>query len=255
MKRSGFLLAVFVIFVCQGWCATPAFGHEPGLTVAIHKVQRSLRIDGRLDDPGWRTAARIELAWTAAEKGVSDSIRTQVMAIYDEKALYVAFLNREPDTANLLATVSEHDKAVPGDDSVGILLETGNSGKGALFAIYVSSANVTYDTWTPSGELMEKRRNGEIPVELVPIAMAYPKGPDWDPKGLKTATHIEKGSWTLEIRIPFEDLLQSGVPEGKTWGVNFVRHVPGWEDVWATWSKAGRSFNKPDRFGDLIFSE
>jgi hypothetical protein len=197
-----------------------------------------------------------ELAWTMTDEKVNRAIQTYVMAVYDDTNVYFAFSNRDIHTIHLQSSSSKHDQNVFGDDCVAVSLEPENTGKGAIFNVAVNPANVTRDSWISPKEFSEKMRNREILPELVPIALAYPRGLDWEPKGLKTATHVDKNFWAVEIQIPFEDLLLSGPPAGQIWGGNFIRHALGWGDLWLTWSKAGRGFIiASEKFGGLIFEK
>ena len=211
------IVVVAIIYICID--TSLAFSHDPGFSIRISRVSNAPRIDGTLADAAWKSASRVDLMWAAADKRVTENLRTQAMAVYDQTALFVAFMNTDPDVSSLLTNVSEHDEGFRGDDSVGIFIEVGDVGQTYIFNIFVNPANTTADMWLPSKELSEKLRNGEIPRELVPVARAYPKSLDWEPKGLKTATHIDRNFWTVEMRIPFDDLLQSAAPEGKVWGV------------------------------------
>lgn len=254
MNENRLLLVGISILVFLVLGATPVYSHEPGLSVIIRRVQYPPRIDGRLDDTAWKSASKIELAWTDTDERTNRDIQTHVMAIYDEENLYVAFLSRDSHPENLRSKVSEHDKGVTTDDCVAISVEPGNTGQGPMFNVTVNPANVTRDGWIPPKALIEKRRKGEIPPELVPVAFAYPMGIDWEPKSLKTATQVDKDFWTVEVKIPFEDLLLPRPLVGQTWGGNFMRHALGWGDLWMTWSKAGRGFfSASEKFGDLIF--
>jgi hypothetical protein len=255
MNRNWFLLAGLLVVAYQGWKTGPAFSQTPGLSLTIPRAKISPKIDGKLDDSAWKFAPRAELTWSEKDERVNENLRTQAMAVYDDRALYLAFLTRYPDHS-ALQSHPEHDRLVQDDDQVGLVIQPGEAAKGSFFRILVNPANATLDVWQPSPELSRKLRNREIPPELVPIALAYPKYPEWEPEGLQTASQAGRTSWTVEMKIPFEDLLMSGVPLGQTWKGNFVRHAVGWGDVWMTWSRAGRGFDSlSERFGDLVFEK
>ena len=255
VNKNRFLQASMLVLACQGWGTSPVFSREPGFSLLILRAKTPPKIDGKLDDSVWKSAPRAELAWNEKGEKVNEDLRTQAMAAYDDGSLYVAFLTRYPDSSALRAH-AEHDRLVLDDDQVGLVIEPGEAVKGSSFRIMVNPANATLDTWQPPRALLRKLENREIPSELTPIALAYPKYAEWNPKELRTATHRDKTSWTVEMKIAFEDLLQSGIPAGKTWKGNFIRHAVGWGDIWTTWSRAGKGFDSvPEKFGDLIFEK
>ena len=228
--------------------------NRPDVALVVNRVQLAPKIDGKLDDPAWLSASRTELRWTETGATAPEHFQTQVSAVYDEKALYVSFRNRDPDIHDLRTNITEHDKCLVGDDAVGIFLEPGGTGKGHSFRVAVNAANTVRDVWRPSEPNLERIRQGNIPTELMPIAMAYMDAREWEPKDVKSAIRIEDDLWTVEIRIPYEDLLESR-PTGRSWGVNLVRRIVGRENFFATWTNGGRRFMRPERFGRLVFSE
>lgn len=255
MYKNWFLLMGYLTVICQGWGADSAFSLEPGAVLMIPHVKTPPKIDGSLDDVAWKSAPRTDLSWNEKSERVDETLRAQVMATYDDGALYVAFLIRCPDSSVLRAH-PEHDRLAMDDDQVGFVIEPGEAARGSFFRIMVNPANATLDIWQPSPALSKKLQDHIIPSELIPVALAYPKFPDWNPKGLRTASHRDRTSWTVEIKIPFEDLLQPGAPVGQTWGWNFIRHAVGWGDVWTTWSKAGSGFDSmPEKFGEWVFEK
>lgn len=224
---------------------------------AVLVVNRTLtapRIDGKLDDLAWKSARRIRLFWTETGARIPDHFRTQVAVVYDDKALYIAFINHDPAIPNLRSSITEHDRCLTGDDTVGIFLEPGSTREGHSFRVTVNAGNTVRDVWRPSESNLEKRRQGKIPPELIPIALAYIDARHWEPKGVETAVDHEDSLWTVEISIPFEDLLESSPSKG-SWGVNFMRRIIGQHSSFVTWTNGGRRFIRPDSYGRLVFSE
>lgn len=221
--------------------------------LVVNRAQPAPRIDGKLDDVAWVSSTRTELRWTETGATAPEYFQTQVSVVYDDKALYVAFRNRDPDIPDLRTDITEHDRCLVGDDAVGIFLEPDGTGKGHSFRVAVNAGNTVRDIWRPSEANLERRRQGKIPSELMPVAMAYMDARDWEPRDVESAIRIEDDSWTLEIRIPYKDLLESR-PAGRNWGVNFVRRIVGQENLFVTWTNGGRRFMRPERFGRLVFS-
>lgn len=228
--------------------------HGSDVVIVASYARSAPSIDGKLDDPAWESASRTELSWTETGVRVPGQFLTQVAVVYDDKALYVAFRNHAPSVTDLRAAISEHDRCLTSDDSVGIFLEPDCTGEGHSFRVTVNAGNTVRDVWRPSEANREMQRQGEIPMELIPIAMAYVDAREWQPIDVDTAVRIEDSLWTVEISIPFEDLLVSQPIKGN-WGVNFMRRIVGQDNFYATWTNAGLRFIRPNEFGRLEFSD
>lgn len=239
---------------CMAINVSSASVHGSDVVMAASYARSAPRIDGKLDDPAWESASRTDLPWTETGARVPGRFLTQVSVVYDDKALYVAFRNHAPSVTDLRAAIYEHDRCLTSDDSVGIFLEPDGTGEGHSFRVTVNAGNTVRDVWRPSEANREMHRQGEIPQELTPIAMAYVDARDWQPKDVDTAVRIEDGLWTVEISIPFEDLLES-LPVKRNWGVNFMRRIVGQDNFYATWTNAGLRFIIPNEFGRLEFNK
>lgn len=95
--------------------------YKPSL--AIDRAEGEIDIDGALDDPGWRTAARSR---QFVERSPGDMIRpdveTEVLVTYDNKHLYVGFVCYD-NPAEIRATMCQRDQFYS-DDAVCVLLDT-----------------------------------------------------------------------------------------------------------------------------------
>ena len=247
------LLIGFAVIVYQYWEIEITFAEEA--TLSVHHLETPIYVNGNLDEGAWQKATQVKLVWMSDDNREKDDFQTSALIAYDDTALYIAFVNRDPDSSNLIAGLSmlENNAHVPRDDSVGIFIDTDNSDTG-FFVVYLNSKNEIYSLWIPAQELVKKIRDGNIPQKLIPVALAYSERSDWNPKGLQTATYIGKDIWIAEIKIPFEDLLTSK-PSTKTWNANFVRHIPGWEDIWVTWAKTDQSLYRSSEFGSITFTK
>jgi len=149
-------------------------------------------------------------------------------AAYDDKFIYVAFENLEPDTGNLLTAVKAHDGGVWEDDENELFIEPANAGTQPYFHIMINANNVTEDSESGGADA------------------------GWEPD-LESATQVYNDNWVLELKIPFDDLDIDEAPVGEMWGWNFNRHIMTGAGIWTGWSLTGASFHTPDKFGVLIF--
>ena len=109
-------MQIIGVIVCQFWGIHAVYPDELNLSIPYAAIPPE--IDARLGDAAWRSAAKVDLA--GVDQAVqNESLYTQALIMYDDTALYVAFLNRDPEPSNLVADISvqDHDSHVPGDDS------------------------------------------------------------------------------------------------------------------------------------------
>ena len=89
-------------------------------------------IDGKLDDPVWKTAAVFgDFLQTQPGDNVKPSDQTEVLIGYDAKNIYFAFRAKEPRD-KIRATVGRRDNVFD-DDFVGMYIDTFNDQRQAYF--------------------------------------------------------------------------------------------------------------------------
>lgn len=68
---------------------------------------------------------------------------------------------------------------------------------------------------------------------------------------VEAAAGSADGRWTVEVRVPWEDL--GGPPQpGDVWRVNFARDIAGAKPL--TWAPVKSSFHEPEHFGEMRFA-
>jgi len=226
MLRTILLMTVGLLFASM--FVTVGFAHEPGYEITIPQITVPPIIDGILNDAVWRAVAPVE--WGNINTGgeVDRDQFSRSWAAYDDKFIYVAFENLEPDTASLTTDQKIRDIDVWKDDSAELFIEPNNVGAEPYFQIVINAENLTYDD-----------ENGG--VKRV-----------WDPH-MESATQVYNDRWVLEVKILFEDLGADKTPNGEIWGWNFNRHIMTNASIWTGWATTGPSFHTPQRFGDLTF--
>jgi hypothetical protein len=256
MNGKRVLLAYFTVILWQSWYTGVAFSRDPGFSAVIPSVKNPPQIDGRLDDIAWKRSSGVNLAWTFKDEKVYERIQGQVLAVYDDAYLYIAFLNRVANNRRLDPDILAQDQdLISMDDRVEFVIDPGNAGKGAHFWVSVSAGHTVHYGWKASDALSARIRSKEILPELIPVALAYPVDREWKPQCLETAIRVERQSWSVEVKIAFEDLLQFSPPVGQTWKGNFMRVDIGPGSLPTAWTKTGGNLYNPEKFGALIFSE
>ncbi|HEY3740221.1 MAG TPA: carbohydrate-binding family 9-like protein [Bryobacteraceae bacterium] len=220
-------------------------------------------IDGRLNDPAWRTAP-----WTdffvdiEGESKPKPRFRTRAKMLWDEKYFYIAAELEEPHP---WATLTAHDSVIFRDHDFEVFLDP-DSDSHNYFEFEINTLNTSWDLFLPK-----------------PYKDGGSADNSWDIPGLKTAVHIDghlndpkhtSHGWTVEIAFPWDAFAHAGYRASKPrpgdqWRVNFSRvewltqtvngaieKIPGHkEDNWV-WSPQGKiNMHLPEHWGYVQFED
>ena len=182
-------------------------------------------IDGRLDDAAWAAAPVIDaMQQQRPDNGQPGSERTEIRLLFDDDALYVGA--RLHDRSPVTRLLGRRDTFLE-CDWLGILLDplldrrTGN-------AFFVNPDGVQYD---------------EV------ISNDDSEDTDWD--GVwQSATSVDAGGWTAEMRIPFSQL-RLDHREKQLWGINFIRWIKRRQEQDRLFSHPRNQRGFASRFGTL----
>ncbi len=198
MRHPYFLICIltsvfFILFSALATASVPTVTPTPVSTVPD--------IDGRLDEPAWKTAVVIrDLIQQDPVPGAPTPYTTEVLVLVDPAGLTFGFRCADPQPDNIAIHTLQRDGALHGDDSVALVLDTFHDGRrGYYFRINAAGA----------------RQDGLI------------TGPedaslDWDGIWDAAARRTPEG-WTAEIRIPAQTLRFN--PDSDLWGLNLERVV------------------------------
>ena len=212
--------------------AVVSVGHAQAPESTVEKEFRIVRtdtppvMDGRLDDAVWATAAIVDdFVVSQPNEGDEPTEYTQVYALYDSEALYVAaraWMNT-PDIVT--AQVLRQGESIFADDDFAIILDPFNNQRsGYFFAI------------NPNGVREDALYENTTSMEF-----------NWD--GIfYAATTQDEGGWTVEVELPFKTL--SFDPDNDTWGINFLRRVQRLGET-VMWVARNRSVN-PSVTGAMV---
>ncbi|HUF25795.1 MAG TPA: DUF5916 domain-containing protein [Gemmatimonadaceae bacterium] len=160
------------------------------------KVERGIRIDGRLEEAQWAEAVPV-VAFTQTDprEGMPGTERTEVRLLFTEDALYIGA--RMWDSSGRISTrLARRDAPLSDSDWFAIQLDT--------YHDHVTSARFRIN---PSGS-----RYDELAGDS-----------SWDPVW-EAATSIDADGWTAEMRIPFTQLRFSRA-DVQTWGIQLSRLI------------------------------
>jgi len=221
----------------------PAFdGRQHQLHVQIPRIDTTVTVDGVLDEPVWRQAARL-IGFSQYQPSDSRPAEepTEVLVWYSPTAIYFGIQAREAHGDLVHATHADRDN-INADDYVQILLDTYNDRRRAfLFGVnpygvqqdgirsdsYGGGAGGSFGGGGGFGAMNVLDGN----VDLNPDFVFESRG------------RLVDGGYDVEIRIPFKSLRYGGGAV-QSWGINVLRRVQhsGYQDSWAPVVRASASF-------------
>jgi hypothetical protein len=207
------------------------------LDVRIPRIEAGGQVDGALDEPVWRQAARLRgFSQYRPVDGRPAEDSTDVLVWYAPDAIYFGIRAFERHgTGAVRATVADRDN-IGKDDNVTILLDTFDDHRRALL-FAVNPLGVQEDGVWSEGLEAGAAGGGGIPERIDAV---IDRNPDfvYDSRGRLTDWGYE-----VEVRIPFKSLrYQSADPQN--WGVQVLRLVQhsGYENTWTPVVRASASF-------------
>ena len=200
----------------------PLVPHTEAPRARADRATGSIRIDGRLDDAGWVSAAPItHFTQIDPQEGEPATEATDVRLVYDDEALYVGAMLY--DEGEIRTRLARRDARIPDSD---------------LFAIYIDSYHDHQTAYrfatNPSGQKLDEIVSDLAGVRRGGLAASTRAGPgaggagssrdtSWDPVW-EVATELGEDGWSVEMRIPFSQLRFSR-EEVQEWGIQLERTI------------------------------
>ncbi len=226
-----------LLFALQSADPPTYSGLAKQLAVAIPRIEAIARVDGVLDEPVWRRAARLAgFSQYRPVDGRPAADSTDVLVWYAPDAIWFGVRAYEPHGNVVRATLADRDN-IDADDNVQILLDTYNDHRRALL-FAVNPLGVQEDGVRSEGQDAGAAGGGASAtgrfdgvVDLSPDFVYQSHG------------HLTDWGYEVEVRIPFKSLrYQSADPQ--SWGLQVVRVVQhsGYENTWTPVVRASASF-------------
>ncbi len=208
-----------------------------------HRRRGEILIDGHVDETAWERADEIE--FVLADTAKPPRQRTRARMLWDEKALYVAFICEDDD---IWGITTERDQDIYNQEVVELFIDADGDGH-TYIEIEVSPLNAVLDLFML---YRQDRRKGLW---------------NWNSEGLVSAVYVDGDPWhrqtvdrlwSVELALPFKDVFTAPhiPPElGDIWRVNLYRIDRSAQgDEYSAWSPPGRlNYHTPWRFGKLVF--
>ncbi|MEP7148242.1 MAG: DUF5916 domain-containing protein [Acidobacteriota bacterium] len=184
---------------------------EKARPVSVPKIDPvGITIDGRPDEEAWKTASVFkDFYQTSPGDNIAPSRPTEVLMMYDEKHLYIAFKCWD-ERDKIRATVAKRDN-VFGEDNVRVWLDTYNDRRRA-YVLGFNPLGIQQDGIYTEGQ------GADFSVDIV-----------MESKGV-----IEDWGWSVEVKIPFKSLRYSA-GKGKLWGFNAARNINRFNNEFDQW--------------------
>ncbi|MDP6360654.1 MAG: hypothetical protein QF473_36415, partial [Planctomycetota bacterium] len=224
MTRHLFMRKFLSILLNAALCCALHAENRALPVLRASNITKPIRIDGRLDDPGWKTI----LPRTLGDNGAKNpnTIKTRVLFGYGTEDIFIAFHCEETDST------------------------LGGKGDGSGFSIFAGDTVEVFLDCTGG-----RKMYWHFAVD--------PTGLRYDGFGLNSVAETEwqaevstkKGEWTVEIRIPVSSL---GITSktSSNWTGNLCRTRParpGGGKKPMYWAFAGSGpFHRPDRFAEIV---
>ena len=190
------------IMTLAGALSAPAIAF--GLDVELPRTDRSIEIDGRLDDEAWSDAVAIEIdIETRPGENIPARVRTVAYLVEDGTNLYVGFDAEDPDPSAIRAFLRDRDSAWD-DDFVGIAVDTYGDERRA-FEFFANPLGVQMDLTND-----DVQKNEDESWDAI-----------WDSAGT-----INDSGYVVEMEIPLNQLRFPRIEGKQTWGIDLLRFYP-----------------------------
>ena len=187
----------------------------------IQKTLNKIKLDGELNDEGWKGAEVAKDFWLKFPQDNSKAThKTEVQVTYDDNFLFVGATIY--DSLPLIGQSLKRDSRIRESDGLGIVLDPMNK-KTNGFYFSVTAFNVQADDLLTAGQESD---------------LSF----SWDNKWY-SKTHIFNDHYTIEIAIPFKTLRYD--KSNTHWGINFIRSDRK-KNEFHTWTRVPVNFPGPD---------
>lgn len=203
--------------------ASPGTTETPKPSLPAVKINGSINLSGKMDDPLWLQAMPVELTWEIMPgENTPAKQRTTAWVLYNNNYLYVGFRCYDSLPSAIRANLADRDKMF-NDDFVVVAIDTYNNyQKGLEFAV---------NPYGIQGDMMMMGSGNENPsYDMV-----------WH-----SAASVDDEGWTAEMAIPFS-VFSFNSAEIQDWTMVLLRSMPRDSRYLLSWTTLDR--NNPSWLG------
>jgi hypothetical protein len=236
------LLTAFIAVALLQDSAAVYDGRANRVHIDVPRIDTVVNIDGSLDEPVWRRAARLNgFSQYQPVDGRPAAEPTEVLVWYAPDAIYFGIRARELHGNVVRATHANRDN-IDSEDQIQILLDTDNSRQIAfLFGVnpYGVQQDGTRSAQFAGGAGGASATGGGF-RNINPLEGSVDLNPDYffESKG-----RLVDSGYEVEMRIPFKSLRYQDA-RVQSWGLHILRRVQhsGFQDTWAPAIRANANF-------------
>jgi hypothetical protein len=198
------MLFLCLIFPGHGILGIGAIDTPNGENVPyrIPEIDTKIRVDGVLDDEGWKKALKLELNYEFSPgENIPPPVRTEVFLAFSRNHFYIGFRAYDPNPFAIRARLTDRDHIFD-DDWVSISLDTFNAQR----RYYTFFCN-------PLG------------IQSEAIETNTSQNTSWDTIW-SSAGRLDDQGYIVEMAIPFNSLRFQRKKEEQVWGFDVVRRYP-----------------------------
>jgi len=181
-----------------------------GHSLVVKRATRPPKLDGRVEPREWQAANRAELGTVGG--GAVKAERTTVRALYDDRALYLAWECVEPKIDRLRIKSVGRDGAVYSLDCVELLIDP-SGGLDSYKHFMAAPIKEAYYDAQVKNVLADPHKSVHSPEDKT-------YSPDWQ---YAFQVDTEAKRWTIEMCLPFRELGTQTPEPGAKWFANFGR--------------------------------
>jgi len=201
------------------------------------RTVEAIRIDGKLNEYSWQKAPATEAFWEARGLWPAKT-QTVVKVLWDDENLYLGATTSEDD---LVATHKRRDDPLYGEDVIEVFVDP-TAKADSYVELEVSPRATLFDNFF-----------------LHPWKSVGPA--NYNIAGMKAGSSRSRNAWTVEMLVPLRGLHWEMPTDKTVWHINFYRINHYHNDPYrqraefSAWSSPHFiNFHRPERFGELVFS-
>ncbi|MBI3464698.1 MAG: hypothetical protein HY000_16830 [Planctomycetes bacterium] len=198
LKRLDYFEGPFAEFFKEFEFVVNGKGTRP---IIAQKVIENPKVDGKLDDEVWQKAAPHRLRQFQKDKGeVECKFATDVRIVRTLDGITLGFHMAEPDAQQIVQNIqSKDDPLAYWQDCAEFFLDVSGKNAGDWYQFIINARGSVYD--------------------------ALKTDTAWDAAGLKVASYVGDGFWSLEVFLPTSTFPGARPPgTGVEWYGQLVRH-------------------------------